>query len=544
MDLDILNETITPINTTLLTFGNNGAIGLPSGTTAQRPGSAAAGALRWNNQSTILEYFNGTSWLSFGGSVSSIDVSGGTTGLTTSGGPVTSSGVITLAGTLNVANGGTGLSTAPSNGQLLIGNGTGYTQSTLSAGTGIVVANSAGAITITNSNSTTGYVTIGATATTQSTATLLPYAYNIVNATSGGNSVILPAPTAAGQFISIENRTGAVMMIYPSLGAQLENLGTNVGLNSVSQGSYNFVSLSTTQWYLTAEVFASGPGISNTAYSGFSGAILISNTGVLSNLAGTGISVSGATGNVTIANTGVTSIVAGSNISVSGATGAVTISGKGGLLNVQIFTSSGTYTPTTGTNSIIVEIVGGGGAGAGLPAVTAGNTGISSGGGGAAYAKGRFTTGFSGATITIGAGGTSTSGGTGASGGTTSFGALMSAPGGGGAQAGSYYLIASTTSNITTPVFGSSGLPSGGNIVMSPGTCGPPSFSLSGGTSLGGGGGSSVFGAGAYQTGPGVTSQNGNGYGAGGGGRANTGANAAAAGGNGSPGICIIYEYS
>ena len=40
--------------------------------------------------------------------VSSINVSGGTTGLTATGGPVTSSGTITLAGTLVVANGGTG----------------------------------------------------------------------------------------------------------------------------------------------------------------------------------------------------------------------------------------------------------------------------------------------------------------------------------------------------------------------------------------------------------------------------------------------------
>ena len=46
------------------------------------------------------------------GTVTSIDVSGGTTGLTTSGGPVTSSGTITLAGTLNIANGGTGQTTA------------------------------------------------------------------------------------------------------------------------------------------------------------------------------------------------------------------------------------------------------------------------------------------------------------------------------------------------------------------------------------------------------------------------------------------------
>jgi hypothetical protein len=46
-----------------------------------------------------------------GGTVTSVDVSGGTTGLTTSGGPVTGSGTITLAGTLAVANGGTGATT-------------------------------------------------------------------------------------------------------------------------------------------------------------------------------------------------------------------------------------------------------------------------------------------------------------------------------------------------------------------------------------------------------------------------------------------------
>lgn len=46
------------------------------------------------------------------GTVTSIDVSGGTTGLTTSGGPITGAGTITLAGTLAIANGGTGQTTA------------------------------------------------------------------------------------------------------------------------------------------------------------------------------------------------------------------------------------------------------------------------------------------------------------------------------------------------------------------------------------------------------------------------------------------------
>jgi len=45
------------------------------------------------------------------GTVSSVAVSGGTTGLTTSGGPITTSGTITLAGILAKANGGTGTAT-------------------------------------------------------------------------------------------------------------------------------------------------------------------------------------------------------------------------------------------------------------------------------------------------------------------------------------------------------------------------------------------------------------------------------------------------
>lgn len=45
------------------------------------------------------------------GTVTSVGLSGGTTGLTASGSPITTSGTITLGGTLAVANGGTGAST-------------------------------------------------------------------------------------------------------------------------------------------------------------------------------------------------------------------------------------------------------------------------------------------------------------------------------------------------------------------------------------------------------------------------------------------------
>ena len=82
-------------------------------------------------------------------------------------------------------------------------------------------------------------------------------------------------------------------------------------------------------WTISAgvsSVSGSGAGIS---VSPTTGAVVVSNTGVTSNVAGTGISVSGATGAVTITNTGVTSIVAGTAITISGATGAVTINNAG-----------------------------------------------------------------------------------------------------------------------------------------------------------------------------------------------------------------------
>ena len=57
----------------------------------------------WKRWLTLLK----ASYASLG-TVTSVAVSGGTTGLTTTGGPITTSGTITITGTLSVASGGTG----------------------------------------------------------------------------------------------------------------------------------------------------------------------------------------------------------------------------------------------------------------------------------------------------------------------------------------------------------------------------------------------------------------------------------------------------
>lgn len=68
------------------------------------------------------------------GTVTSVGLSGGTTGLTTSGSPITTTGTITLGGTLAVANGGTGATTASaaltSLGAYPSSNPSGYTSNT------------------------------------------------------------------------------------------------------------------------------------------------------------------------------------------------------------------------------------------------------------------------------------------------------------------------------------------------------------------------------------------------------------------------------
>jgi hypothetical protein len=63
------------------------------------------------------------------------------------------------ATTIGIGYGGTGVTGTPTNGQLLIGNGSGYTLNTLTAGTNVSISNTAGGITISATPSSGGTVT-------------------------------------------------------------------------------------------------------------------------------------------------------------------------------------------------------------------------------------------------------------------------------------------------------------------------------------------------------------------------------------------------
>lgn len=90
------------------------------------------------------------------GTVTSVDGSGGTTGLTLTGGPITSSGTLTLGGTLIVGNGGTGATTLTG---YVIGNGT----SAMTASATIPTSDLSG--TISNAQLANSAITINGTST-------------------------------------------------------------------------------------------------------------------------------------------------------------------------------------------------------------------------------------------------------------------------------------------------------------------------------------------------------------------------------------------
>lgn len=212
----------------------------------------------------------------------------------------------------------------------------------------------------------------------------------------------------------------------------------------------------------------------------------------------------------------------------------------GRLLNIQILTGTGTFTPTVGTTKVRIRAVGGGGAGGGAASTAVNNLSAGAGGSAGASAEGIYSTGFAGASYTVGAGGVGVAEATGGAGETTSFGTLISAPGGPG---GGYQ------PNAAPPFYlgrsGNSAPSSGGTILNSEGSGGGPVTAPQGSFLTSGEGGASIFGAGApprSTTGPGANATS---KGAGGGGAAARPSNPLTyPGGNGAPGVLIVEEYA
>lgn len=145
---------------------------------------------------TVLQWSGSAfTWATVGtGSVTSVDVSGGTTGLTTSGGPVTTSGTITIAGTLITSNGGTGLTSYTKGDIVYYDSGTAL--SALGIGSSTYLLTSSGSAP---QWSDPTKVTVGSA--TEATNVAGGGANQIVFNTAAGTSSFITAPTVANTFL-------------------------------------------------------------------------------------------------------------------------------------------------------------------------------------------------------------------------------------------------------------------------------------------------------------------------------------------------------
>ena len=121
------------------------------------------------------------------------------------------------AGITPVINGGTGLGTVPTNGQLLIGNGTGYALNTLTASSGITVTNAAGTITVANSGvvsfsgGTTGLTPATATTGAVTLAGTLAIANGGTNGSSTPTAGAVPYGTGTAYGFTAVGTSGQVL---------------------------------------------------------------------------------------------------------------------------------------------------------------------------------------------------------------------------------------------------------------------------------------------------------------------------------------------
>ena len=484
-------------------------------------------------------------------------------------------------------------------GQIVIGRTTGTPgAANLTAGTNITITNAPGSITIsaagsgvtpaalTEVNDTNVTMTLGgtpATALLQAVSMTLGWTGTLspirggTGVNNGASTLTLGGSlTTSGAFTSTFTMTGATAVTFPTTGtlATTAQLPTPAALTEVNDTNVTMtlggtpatallqaVSM-TLGWTGQLSMARGGTNANLTATQGivFSTASAMS---ILPSAAGAALvtSITGAPtftshmldGQIVIGRTtgtpGAANLTAGTNITITNAPGSITISatgsgGAGGLIAVQVFKTSGTYTPTSGMANCLIQVLAGGGAGGGVPA---GNIalGTAAGGGGAGgYSQSYVPSATIGASqaVTIGAGGTGVSNSAGNNGSDSSVGAIVIAKGGTGSPVGT-----GATGNVTS-IGGVGGIAGTGDITF-PGGAGNWGWSDGGGgvTASSGMGGNSYFSSGAIN----VTSTNSAGVNAG----ANTGAggsgacsagvgSAAQAGGNAGSGLVIIYEYS
>jgi len=159
---------------------------------------------------------------------------------------ITAVGTLT-AGTWNataigVAYGGTGLTATPTNGQLAIGNGTGYSLATLTAGGNVSITNSAGGITISATPAAGGTVTSVAGSGGTTGLTL-----------SGGPITVSGTLTLGGTLVPANGGTGAT-----TLTGYVKGVGTSTMTASATIPSTDITGLGTMSTQAASAVAITG----------------------------------------------------------------------------------------------------------------------------------------------------------------------------------------------------------------------------------------------------------------------------------------------
>jgi hypothetical protein len=96
---------------------------------------------------------------------------------------------------------------------------------------------------------------ISAAGTTQATATLITSDLVLVGTVAVNSGVRFPTDFV-GRRIVIRNSGINDLRVYPSTGAQINELGTNVAFILGTATTLEFVGFSSTQWYTTNATFA------------------------------------------------------------------------------------------------------------------------------------------------------------------------------------------------------------------------------------------------------------------------------------------------
>lgn len=244
-------DTLQSIDTTALPplggtagvfqFVGTGALSIQTGTVLQRPAVPALGMLRINSDANVAEFWNGTTWVEMGkqGTVTSVAVVG-STGVSTSGGPITVAGTITV--TLNTEL--QGLSALAANGVLARTSAGVYAARTIGGTTSnIVVTNGDGVA----GNPTINLATVGAGATSVGSSTSVP----VLSFDTFGRVTAAVNTNIAFPVTSVFGRTGVISAVAGDY--SLGQIGT-VSLSAPAAG--NILTYNGSNWINAAPATA------------------------------------------------------------------------------------------------------------------------------------------------------------------------------------------------------------------------------------------------------------------------------------------------